>query len=143
MDLLVFVTRILLVLSGSCTGFWVGEGVRPGVFYCRYRRATGKANYVLGNMYKGRDRATRTVSLLLFMIENVSIITSALHGTSSPISRRIGVFIASTLFYAVAGTGFSSRDVLGQISEKLTLHGKLVRRTGRGGIFLPRMSRLA
>lgn len=120
----------------------VGGSVRGGVFYFRYRRATGNFNYALGNIYKGGTAATHAVSLLLFMMQKVSIITSRLHRRSLPIRGRISGFVMSTLFYAVAGTGFSSRDVAGHVSGKLTVHSSLGRRTSTGSVPLPRTSRL-
>lgn len=98
-----------------------------GVFYCRYRRATGNANYALENIYKGASRITGLRSLLLFMMENVTICGRGLHRRGHP-SSRTSHFVFSTLFVAVAGTGFSGGTVVHGVGRKLGLGDGLTRR---------------
>lgn len=122
-----FTLRLHSLVGGAGWGMGIVD-----VFYCRYRRATVNANYALGKMYNGASRITGLRSLLLFMVHKVTICGRRLHGRKRS-SRRTSGFVCSSLFVAVAGTGFSGTTVVKGVGRKLHLGGRLNNGISVGG----------
>lgn len=101
-----------------------GVSLNCRVFYCRYRRATGKGNYAQLNIYKGAPRVTGLRSLLVFRLGNVDYCNGILVRGNRRVSGSVIHFIRGYLFAALAGMGFST-------SIRISLLHRS-RRVGRG-----------